>query len=185
MTRYARRRLVKRAERKLEVRIGDRDKFVHDFETEQAKKPKRRYGVAAKVEKTDEERAFDKVRKREKKPNHTIPTANPHPPPTPQGRIKLENKVSDARGELRILEQRLTQINDDEEVYRKAKSSALESLHIARHQMMKFIHLLDDPNVDNESAVRGVMVKYNRTIALLGDKREKEVRSREERSDEL
>ncbi|GMH70729.1 hypothetical protein TrLO_g545 [Triparma laevis f. longispina] len=146
----AQERLVKRAERKLEVRIGDRDKFVHDFETEQAKKPKRRYRVAAKVEKTDEERAFDK------------------------GRIKLENKVSDARGELRILEQRLTQINDDEEVYRKAKSSALESLHVARHQMMKFIHLLDDPNVDNESAVRGIMVKYNRTIALLRDKREKE-----------
>ncbi|GMH79329.1 hypothetical protein TrST_g7856 [Triparma strigata] len=147
---FAQERLVKRAERKLEVRIGDRDKFVHDFETEQAKKPKRRYRVAAKVEKTDEERAFDK------------------------GRIKLENKVSDARGELRILEQRLNEINDDEEVYRKAKSSALESLHVARHQMMKFIHLLDDPNVDNESAVRGIMVKYNRTIALLRDKREKE-----------
>ena len=54
--------------------------------------------MAAKVEKTDEERAFDK------------------------GRIKHENKVSDARGELRIHEHRLSEINKAEEVYRKAKS---------------------------------------------------------------
>jgi hypothetical protein len=88
-------------------------RFVQEFEEEQAKKPKRRYRVAAKVEKTDEERAFDK------------------------GRIKLENKVSDARGELRINEQRLYDIQAEELVYTKAKTNGLSSLHDARHQMMK------------------------------------------------
>ena len=147
---FAQQRLCTRARRKLESRQVDRDKFVKDFETEQAKKPKRRYRVASKVEKTDEERAFDK------------------------GRIKLENKVSDAKGELRIQEQRLYEIGQEESSVNKAKSSALESLHVCRHSMMKFIHLIDDPAVDNESAVRDILSSYNRTIALLRDKREKD-----------
>ena len=147
---FAQRRLVVRAARKLNSRVGDRDKFVREFEEEQAKKPKRRYRIASKVEKTDEERAFDK------------------------GRIKLGNKVSDARGELRIHEQRLVDIQFEDDNVKKALSSAVESLYAGRHAMMKFVHVKDDPNVDNDSAIRGVLSTYSRTIALLRDKREKE-----------
>ncbi|GMH50506.1 hypothetical protein TrRE_jg12197, partial [Triparma retinervis] len=147
---FAQQRLVVRATRKFESRVADRDKFVREFEEEQAKKPKRRYRVASKVEKTDEERAFDK------------------------GRIKLENKVSDARGELRIHEQRLVDIQGEDENVKKALSGAVEGLRAGRHAMMKFIHVKDDPSVDNESAIRGILTSYNRTIALLRDKRETE-----------
>jgi len=66
-------RICLRLKRKFEGRQAAHDQFVAEFEAEQAKKRKRRVRVAKQVEKTDEERNFDKQR------------------------IKLANKASDAK----------------------------------------------------------------------------------------